>query len=133
MAAAAPATLASDSLEVTRSSHLLSLFNPTDTTTQALSASAVLLAARAAKKAARIARGGKNSMAFSGGEALDGENDGEEEEGDVSVADALGDAELGGMEVDVEEETVKIKVKATKVKSSLRKSGGKGMGMDTEA
>jgi large subunit ribosomal protein L24e len=135
MAAAAPKTLASDSLEVTRSSHLLSLQHPTPHTKKALSASSLLLAARAEKKAARIARGGKNKVAFEG-EGL-GEESGEEESGEeeteMGVAEALREAELG-MGMDVEQGLVeKVKVKAKK--SALRKTGGgrMGMGMQVDA
>lgn len=136
MAAAAPATLTSDSLEVTRSSHLITLRNPTASHKQALSAAAVLLAARAAKKALRMAKSSsKKGMAFEGGEGLDGEDDGEmsedDEADDLGVAEALMEAD---MSMDVEEDEVeeKIKVKVKKAKSSLKKSGG-GMGMGMQA
>lgn len=129
MAAAAPITLTSDSLEVTRSSHLISNRNPTPSTLKALSASSLLLAARAEKKAARIAKGSKQSMAFSGGADLGGageEEDDEEMDGDseeeMDVAEALMGADMG-MEVDAGE---KIKIK---VKSALKKTTGQSMGM----
>ncbi|KAL8280369.1 hypothetical protein RQP46_007286 [Phenoliferia psychrophenolica] len=132
MAAAAPAVLASDSLEVTRSSHLLSLFHPTPHTKKALSASSVLLTARAEKKAARIARGGKKSMEFDGGAALGDEDEGDasedSDEDEATMAEALAGAEMG-MDVEVEEEEkVKEKTKTKKPKSALKKSAG-GMGM----
>jgi large subunit ribosomal protein L24e len=134
MAAAAPKVLASDSLEVTRSSHLLSLQNPTPHTKKALTASSILLAARAEKKAARQAKGGKRAVEF------DGEGLGEEEgmesdsEGDseLDVADALREADMGEMDVEDEEEVkekIKNKVKVGKQRSALRKTGGGGMGM----
>lgn len=133
MAAAAPQTLTSDSLEVTRSSHLLSLRHPTEETKKALSASAILLAARAEKKRARIERTNKKGMEFEGGEGLGEE--GEEEE--MDTADALRGAEMGmeldGEEAEEKEEMVKVKVKSGKAKSALRKSGGRGMGMEVDA
>ena len=135
MAAAAPATLTSDSLEVTRSSHLLSLQNPAPKTTKALSASAILLAARAEKKALRQARSAKGRMAFEGGEGLglDDEMDSGEEDDEMNVADALREADMAlGEEV---EEAVKekVKVKAKKPKSALKRAGGAGMGMQLDA
>lgn len=131
MAAAAPQTLTSDSLEVTRSSHLLSLRHPTASTTKALSASSILLAARAEKKAARIARGSKKGMAFEGGEDLDEENDGSD--GEMGVAKALLGADMD-MDAESEDEVVeKVKTKV-KAKSALKKSGGgMGMGMQVDA
>ncbi|ORY88546.1 ribosomal protein L24e-domain-containing protein [Leucosporidium creatinivorum] len=131
MAAAAPKVLASDSLEVTRSSHLLSLQNPTPHTKKALTASSILLAARAEKKAARQARGGKRAVEFDG-EGLGSDEDGMESDGDseLDVADALREADMGEMDVEEEvKEKVKSKVKVGKQKSSLRKTGGGGMGM----
>lgn len=144
MAAAAPKTLASDSLEVTRSSHLLSLQHPTPHTQKALSASSMLLKARAEKKAARQARNNKkNAVGFEGGVGLGDDEEMDEESGDESedseteelgVAQALREAEMGGMEVDDEaEEKVKSKVKATKKKSALKKMGGAGMAMGMDA
>ncbi|KAK4705413.1 large subunit ribosomal protein L24e, partial [Phenoliferia sp. Uapishka_3] len=138
MAAAAPATLVSDGLEVTRSSHLLSLLHPTPHTKKALSASSLLLAARAEKKAARIARGSKKGMEFDGGAALGDEEEAsgdEESESDeeVDMAEALAGAE---MSMDIEEEVVekvKVKSKAKGKKTALKKSGGGGMGMSVDA
>lgn len=137
MAAASPATLTSDSLEVTRSSHLLSLQHPTPHTKKALSASSLLLAARAEKKAARIARGSKKGMEFEGGEGLGSEADEDEDEAsedeEVGMAEALAGAEMG-MDLEEEaEEKIKIKAKAKPKKSALRKSGGGGMGMQVDA
>lgn len=123
MAAAAPQTLTSDSLEVTRSSHLISNRNPTPATLKALSASSLLLAARAEKKAARIARGNKASMEFTGAEDLGG--DASEEDEEMGVAEALLGADMALDDEDVEEEE-QISVK---VRSSLRKTGGVSMGM----
>lgn len=132
MAAAAPKVLASDSLEVTRSSHLLSLQNPTPHTKKALTASSILLAARAEKKLARQQRGGKRAVEFDG-EGLGSDEEGmESDSGDseLDVADALREADMGEMDVEDEvKEKVKSKVKVGKQKSSLRKTGGGGMGM----
>ena len=135
MAAAAPAVLASDSLEVTRSSHLLSLLHPTPHTKQALSASSLLLAARAEKKAARIARGGKKSMEFDGGAALgdDDEAEADSDEDEVNMAEALAGAEMSMVLEEEEVEKIQVKTKAKKPKSALRKSGGGGMGMAVDA
>lgn len=135
MAAAAPATLTSDSLEVTRSSHLITLRNPTPAHNKALSASAVLLAARAVKKAARMAKSSsKKGMAFEGAEGLGEDEDedmSDDEADDLDVADALMEADMSmDVEEDVQEDKVKVKVK--KAKSSLKKSGG-GMGMGMQA
>lgn len=130
MAAAAPQTLTSDSLEVTRSSHLLSLRHPTPSTTKALSASSILLAARAEKKAARIARGSKKGMEFEGGEDLDEEDDGSD--GEMGVAEALLGADMD-LDAESEDEVVEKVKQKVKAKSALKKSGGKGMGMQVDA
>lgn len=134
MAAAAPATLTSDSLEVTRSSHLLSLQNPAPKTTKALSASAILLAARAEKKALRQQKSAKGRMAFEGAEGLgsDDEMDGASDD-ELNVADALREADMALADEDAEELVKeKVKVKAKKPKSALKRTGG-GMGMQLDA
>lgn len=138
MAAAAPATLTSDSLEVTRSSHLLSLQNPAPKTTKALSASAILLAARAEKKALRQQQSAKGRMAFDGAEGLgeDDEMDGSEgEEEEMNVAEALREADMALGEEEEVAVKDKVKVKATKgkPKSALKRAGGAGMGMQIDA
>ncbi|CEQ40439.1 SPOSA6832_02074, partial [Sporobolomyces salmonicolor] len=152
MAAAAPKSLAGDSLEVTRSSHLLTpgMQEPSAATKKALSASQVLLAARAEKKAQRIAQNlrKKRAVGFEGGEGLAGDDDEmvdddgeeEEEEEELGIADALREAEmsvdLGDLvdEAEAPRDKVRQKVKAGKKKSALRKaSGGVGMGMHVEA
>lgn len=135
MAAAAPATLTSDSLEVTRSSHLLSLHNPAPTTTKALSASAILLAARAEKKLARQQKSQKGKMAFEGGAGLGSDDEmasGSESEGEMNVADALREADMALGEPEEEQVKQKVKVKS-KPKSALKKAGGAGMGMQVDA
>ncbi|KAI5480574.1 large subunit ribosomal protein L24e [Pseudohyphozyma bogoriensis] len=136
MAAAAPKSLTSDSLEVSRSSHLLSLHDPAPKTKKALSASAILLAARAEKKAARMAKGNKK-MVFEGGEGLGSDAEEEEDSDDeLTTADALAAAEMS-MDVEDEENLVKIKAKSAKkksaLKSSLKKSSGGSMGMQVDA
>ncbi|GAA5944943.1 hypothetical protein JCM1841_005387 [Sporobolomyces salmonicolor] len=152
MAAAAPKSLAGDSLEVTRSSHLLTpgMQEPSAATKKALSASQVLLAARAEKKAQRIAQNlrKKRAVGFEGGEGLAGDDDEmvdddgeeEEEEEELGIADALREAEmsvdLGDLvdEAEAPRDKLRQKVKAGKKKSALRKaSGGVGMGMHVEA
>ncbi|GAA5971973.1 hypothetical protein JCM21900_002623 [Sporobolomyces salmonicolor] len=153
MAAAAPKSLAGDSLEVTRSSHLLTLGmqEPSAATKKAVSASQVLLAARAEKKAQRIAQNlrKKRAVGFEGGEGLGGDDDEmvdddgeeeEEEEEELGIADALREAEmsvdLGDLvdEAEAPRDKLRQKVKAGKKKSALRKaSGGVGMGMHVDA
>lgn len=141
MAAAAPKTLASDSLEVTRSSHMLGLHEPTPHTKKALSASSLLLQARAEKKLARQQKNaGKRAVAFDGeglGEEEDDDEGMESESGEseLDVAAALREADMGdmSMEADVEDK-VKSKVKVgKKQKSALRRTGGGGMGMQVDA
>lgn len=78
-------------------------------------------------------------MVFEGGadldevENMDDDDDEEDEDlGEISLVDALGDADMGGMEMEEKttmEEKIKIKVKKSKVKSSLRKGDGMSMGM----
>ncbi|GAA5846491.1 hypothetical protein JCM9279_006712 [Rhodotorula babjevae] len=145
MAAAKDGQMTNDSLEVTRASHLLTpgIQAPSDETKRALTASQVLLAARAEKKRARQEANLKRHRAtvgFEGGEDLAGEEDGSEgemdedsevEEAELSMADALREAD---MSMDVEDEpAVGKKVRATKVKakkqSALKKGGGMSMGM----
>ncbi|GAA5907762.1 hypothetical protein JCM5296_004527 [Sporobolomyces johnsonii] len=148
MAAAAPKSLAGDSLEVTRSAHLLTpgMQAPSAATQKAVSASQVLLAARAEKKALRIAQNlrKKRAVGFEGGEGLAGDeemDDDEDEEEELGVADALREAEMsvdvGDLVDDAEapRDKVRQKVKAGKKKSALRKasSGGMGMGMQVDA
>ncbi|GAA5859941.1 hypothetical protein JCM1840_001806 [Sporobolomyces johnsonii] len=150
MAAAAPKSLAGDSLEVTRSAHLLTpgMQAPSAATQKAVSASQVLLAARAEKKALRIAQNlrKKRAVGFEGGEGLAGGDDEmddeeDEEEEELGVADALREAEMsvdvGDLvdEAEAPRDKVRQKVKAGKKKSALRKasSGGMGMGMQVDA
>jgi len=147
MAAAKDGQMTNDSLEVTRASHLLTpgIQAPSDETKRALTASQVLLAARAEKKRARQEANLKRHRAtvgFEGGADLAGEEgadsddgemdeDSEVEEAELSMADALREAD---MSMDVEDEpAVAKKVRATKVKakkqSALKKGGGMSMGM----
>ncbi|GAA5892296.1 hypothetical protein JCM8208_001504 [Rhodotorula glutinis] len=143
MAAAKDGQMTNDSLEVTRASHLLTpgIQAPSDETKRALTASQVLLAARAEKKRARQEANLKRHRAavgFEGGEDLAGEGsegemdeDSEVDEAELSMADALREAD---MSMDVEDEpAVAKKVRATKVKakkqSALKKGGGMSMGM----
>lgn len=131
MAAAAPKVLASDSLEVTRSSHLLDIQGPSTETKKALSASALLLAARQEKKLARQARGSKNGM------DAEAEFDMEDaEDGEMGMAEALREADVGMMDVEEDDavaEKIKVKAPASKSKSkkqsALRRTGAGSMGM----
>ncbi|GAA5909441.1 hypothetical protein JCM6882_002645 [Rhodosporidiobolus microsporus] len=139
MAAAKPQQAIQDSLEVTRSSHLLTpgLQPQSDATKKALSASQVILAEKAARKRERQAKNlatHRANVGFEGGEGLaeddDAEMDEDEEAGELSMADALREADLDLDDLMEEEAPVeKVKVKATKKKSALKKSGGMGMGM----
>jgi large subunit ribosomal protein L24e len=137
MAAAAPKTLASDSLEVTRSSHLLNIHAPSEETQKALSASAILLADRKERKLARQARNAEKARGM-GDFEMDGDMDNDES---TTMADALREADVGMMDVEEEEKATKaiqdkIKVRAgaasggkkQKKESALRRTGG-GMGM----
>lgn len=141
MAAAAPQALEGDSLEVTRSAHMLTpgMQEPSASTRKALSASQVLLQAKAEKKAARIAKNqNRRAVGFTGAEDLAGGDDDDEVEMDsddeLSTMDALREADIsmdvGGDEV--VRDKVKTKVKATKPKkkSALRTSGAGLMSMD---
>lgn len=141
MAAAKEGQLTNDSLEVTRSGHLLTpgMQPQSDETKKALSASQVLLQARAEKKRARqLANQKRRPVGFEGGADLAGEDEGamdedeesEVEEAELSMADALLEAD---MSMDVAEEEpaavkVKQKVKAKK-QSALKRGGGMSMGM----
>ncbi|GJN87749.1 hypothetical protein Rhopal_000704-T1 [Rhodotorula paludigena] len=141
MAAAKEGQLTNDSLEVTRSGHLLTpgMQPQSDETKKALSASQVLLQARAEKKRARqLANQKRRPVGFEGGADLAAEDDGamdedeesEVEEAELSMADALLEAD---MSMDVAEEEpaavkVKQKVKAKK-QSALKRGGGMSMGM----
>ncbi|GAA5984793.1 hypothetical protein JCM11641_002742 [Rhodosporidiobolus odoratus] len=146
MAAAKPQQAINDSLEVTRSGHLLTpgLQPESDSTKKALSASAVILAEKAARKRERQAQmlaKRKKAVGFEGGEGLAGEDEemdeDEDDEQELSMADALreADLDLGDLMEDAPVEQEKIKVKATKPKkkSALRKAtGAMGMGMNVE-
>ncbi|KAK4049659.1 ATPase-activating ribosome biosynthesis protein [Microbotryomycetes sp. JL201] len=133
MAAAKPKSLATDSLEVTRSSHLLGLGEPTPETSKALEASQHLLKQRQQAKLARqlANRQRATKVKFAGADEL--ESDGEDEEmeqdeGEMSVLDALKEADMD-FEQDEPTTKQKVKVKAkTKKESALRKSSS-GMGM----
>ncbi|GAA6025587.1 hypothetical protein JCM10207_001200 [Rhodosporidiobolus poonsookiae] len=138
MAAAKPQQAITDSLEVTRMAHLLTpgMQPQSDSTKRALSASAVILAERAARKRERQMRNQKKSaVGFEGAEDLEGDEameDDEELDGEVSLGDALREADLDLDDLMDEEEAPveKVKVKATKAKkSALKKSGGRAMGM----
>ncbi|GAA6064459.1 hypothetical protein JCM10212_004443 [Sporobolomyces blumeae] len=140
MAAAAPKALEGDSLEVTRSSHLLTpgMQEPSAATRKALTASQVLLAAKAEKKAARIAKSQRRQVGFAGAEDLAGEEESGEEESDeeLTTMDALREADISMDVGDAEvEDKVKTKVKATKPKkkSALKRTTGGGMGMSIDA
>lgn len=155
LAAAKEGRLTNDSLEVTRSGHLLTpgMQPLSEETKRALSASQLVLAARAERKRERQAKNlakhranavgfeGGADLAAAGGDDMDAELDDEEAESDVeeaelSMADALREADMS-MDVGEEEtvpaatEKVRQKVKATKGKkqSSLKKASGGGMGM----
>ncbi|GAA5894623.1 ribosomal eL24 family protein [Sporobolomyces salmoneus] len=143
MAAAAPQALEGDSLEVTRSAHMLTpgMQQPSESTRKALTASQVLLAAKAEKKAARIAKNqNRRAVGFAGAEDLAGEEgeeeiDSAEDEEELSTMDALREADIS-MDVGAEEEVqekIRTKVKASKPKkkSALRRTSGVGaMSMD---
>ncbi|KAM0787008.1 hypothetical protein ACM66B_006276 [Microbotryomycetes sp. NB124-2] len=140
MAAAKPKSLATDSLEVTRSSHLLSVVGePSQETSKALQASAKLLKQRQEAKLARQAQNRvKSKVEFAGAQGLDeqemSEDDEEEQEAEMSVLDALKEADMGDMDVETpnqEPELVKQKVKVkAKKESALRRSAtGRSMGM----
>lgn len=137
MAAAAPKTLASDSLEVTRSSHLLNIHEPALETQKALSASAILLAARKEKKLARQARNAERARGMGDFEMDDQDHETDEVTG---MAEALREADVGMMDVEQDEAVQdKIKVRAKvatggkkaggKKESALRRTSGGGMGM----
>ncbi|GAA5851924.1 hypothetical protein JCM5353_006561 [Sporobolomyces roseus] len=140
MAAAAPQALEGDSYEVTRSSHMLTpgMQEPSASTRKALTASQVLLAAKAEKKAARIAKSqNRRAVGFAGAEDLaEGSGEGEmesDDEEELTTMDALREADIS-MDVGGEEEVqekIKTKVKATKPKkkSALKRTSGAGMGM----
>lgn len=143
MAAAKDGQMTNDSLEITRSGHLLTpgIQQPSEETKRAMSASQVLLAARAEKKRLRQEANLKRHRAavgFEGGEDLaagsDGEMDEDEdsevEEAELSMADALREADMS-MDVEADEpvaQKVRTKVKAKK-QSALKKGGGMSMGM----
>ncbi|BGP45203.1 hypothetical protein JCM10450v2_001020 [Rhodotorula kratochvilovae] len=141
MAAAKDGQMTNDSLEVTRSGHLLTpgIQQPSEETKRALTASQVLLAARAEKKRLRQAANlQRHRVGFQGGEDLagaDGEmdedsDDEEVEEAELSMADALREADMS-MDIGEEEpvaQKVRQKVKAKK-QSALKKGGGMSMGM----
>ncbi|KAM0753024.1 hypothetical protein T439DRAFT_311698 [Meredithblackwellia eburnea MCA 4105] len=137
MAAAAPTKLTSDSLEVSRSSHLLSLRNPSENTQKALSASEKLLAKRAEKKRLRALGAAGRRAAGLDEEMRDDEDEeaGEEEEmSEDEEMDALRAADMGISGVEEVGKTEKVKIKATKKKSALKKSAGAmGMGMTVDA
>ncbi|BGP13043.1 ATPase-activating ribosome biosynthesis protein [Rhodosporidiobolus nylandii] len=153
MAAAAPLRAVQDSLEVTRSSHLLTpgLQPQSEATKKALSASSVILAEKAARKRERQLANQKKHRAavgFEGGAGLGGDDEMDEEldegsevEEELSMADALreADLDLGDLMDQEEAEPIreKVKVKAGKAKakkSALRKAaGGMGMGMSVDA
>ncbi|CDR37374.1 RHTO0S02e14048g1_1 [Rhodotorula toruloides] len=141
MAAAKEGQLTNDSLEVTRSGHLLtpSMQEQTDETKKAMSASRLLLQARAEKKRERQMRNQKKrAVGFEGGADLAGEGDeemdeeSEEEEAELSMADALREADMS-MDVGEEEaapaEKIKQKVKVKKQSALKKTSGGMGMSM----
>ncbi|GAA5881465.1 hypothetical protein JCM3774_005091 [Rhodotorula dairenensis] len=155
IAAAKEGQLTNDSLEITRSGHLLTpgMQPVSDETKKALSASQLVLAARAERKRERqlknLAKHRANAVGFQGGADLGGAADADEaemdedsdveEEAELSMADALREADMS-MDVGDEEEqrapaAVRQKVKATKSKkqSSLKKSSGGGMGMGMKA
>jgi hypothetical protein len=109
---------------------------PSGSARKALTASQVLLAAKADRKAARIAKNQKAHRAavgFTGAEDL--AEGGEEEEMDsdeeLSTMDALREADIS-MDVGEEEvqEKIKTRVKAPKKKSALKRTSGAGMSMD---
>ncbi|GAA5991463.1 hypothetical protein JCM10908_005715 [Rhodotorula pacifica] len=147
IAAAKEGQLTNDSLEITRSGHLLTpgMQPLSEETKKALSASQLVLAARAERKRERqlknLAKHRANAVGFEGGAGLAGDEEGAEmeedsdvEEAELSMADALREADMS-MEVGEEEtaavaDKVRQKVKATKKKqSSLKKSSSGGMGM----
>ncbi|KAK4333565.1 Ribosome biogenesis protein RLP24 [Rhodotorula toruloides] len=141
MAAAKEGQLTNDSLEVTRSGHLLTpgMQEQTDETKKAMSASRLLLQARAEKKRERQMRNQKKrAVGFEGGADLAGEGDeemdeeSEEEEAELSMADALREADMS-MDVGEEEaapaEKIKQKVKVKKQSALKKTSGGMGMSM----
>ncbi|GAA6011398.1 hypothetical protein JCM11491_002770 [Sporobolomyces phaffii] len=140
MAAAAPQALEGDSLEVTRSAHMLTpgMQEPSASTRKALTASQVLLQAKAEKKAARIAKNqNRRAVGFTGAEDLaegdEAEMDSDEDE-ELSTMDALREADISmdvGEDDSVVQDKIKTKVKATKPKkkSALKRSSTGGMGM----
>ncbi|SCZ96546.1 BZ3500_MvSof-1268-A1-R1_Chr8-2g10285 [Microbotryum saponariae] len=121
MLAAQPAVLASDSLEVTRSSHLLGLQTVSESTAKALDASHSLLKARKETKLARQAKRQDERKQSSTMEA-------------IKLADLTGvDHSSSSMELD-QGEQIKEKIKISKKKSAtaLKRSQGVSMGMVTE-
>lgn len=120
-------------------------------TKKALSASQLVLAARAERKRERhlknLAKHRANAVGFQGGadlqvggEEAEMDEDSDVEEAELSMADALREADMsmdvGGEDEVVAEDKVRQKVKATKSKkkqSSLKKSSGGGMGMGMSA
>ncbi|GAA6040132.1 hypothetical protein JCM8097_002042 [Rhodosporidiobolus ruineniae] len=140
MAAAKPQTAINQALEVTRSHHLLTpgLQPQSDSTKKALSASTLILAEKAARKAARQAKAlaahRANAVQFNGELEEDDDEDMDEED-EISMGDALREADLDLddlMEDEEEQPKQKVKVAAAKSKkrSALKKtSGGMGMGM----
>lgn len=155
IAAAKEGNLTNDSLEVTRSGHLLTpgMQPVSEETKKALSASQLVLAARAERKRERqlknLAKHRANAVGFQGGadlqeggeeEGAEMEEDSDVEEAELSMADALREADMsmdvGGEDEVVAEDKVRQKVKATKSKkkqSSLKKSSSGGMGMGMSA
>ncbi|KDE06271.1 hypothetical protein MVLG_03430 [Microbotryum lychnidis-dioicae p1A1 Lamole] len=118
MLAAQPAVLASDSLEVTRSSHLLGLQTVSESTAKALEASHSLLKARKETKLARQAKR-------------------QNERKELSTMEAIKLADLTGVDSSMEldqGEQIREKIKSSKKKSAtaLKRSQGVSMGMDTE-
>lgn len=117
MAAAEPASLARDVLEVSRGHHLLGQ-RPTDQTTKALAAAERRLAAKEARRQARIKANRSEAAQVAFEEQQAQEQD--QTAGDVSLLDAVGDA----MAVDTETaaaaaaqpDKIKVKVKANNKK-----------------
>ncbi|SCV67369.1 BQ2448_6015 [Microbotryum intermedium] len=119
MLAAQPAVLASDSLEVTRSSHLLGLQTVSESTAKALDASHSLLKEKKETKLARQAKRQDERKEMSTIEA-------------IKLADLTG-VERTSMEVD-DGDKIRDKIKSSKKKkvSGLKSGQGLRMGMDVE-
>lgn len=131
MAAAEPASLARDVLEVSRGHHLLGQ-RPTDQTSKALAAAERKLAAKEARRQARIKANRSEAAQKAFEEQGQGQEDQEMEEGNVSLLDAVGDA----MTVDPEAvavaqpEKIKVKTKMGKKKRSNLVPSAQSMSMD---